>query len=73
MSFFCVKNIYKIYFYISHQSAQCFKFLIVLTTWKDPKIKIGSLKFGTFQGYCHMAELLVKTAYTIFYVKVVLK
>ena len=29
-----------------------------------PKQKL--IKFGTFQGYDHMAELLVKTRYAVF-------
>ena len=28
--------------------------------------KTGCVKFGTFQSYHHMAELLVKIAYTLF-------
>ena len=28
--------------------------------------KTGWLKFGTFQGYHQMVELLVKTAYAVF-------
>ena len=32
----------------------------------DGSQNTGWLKFGTFQGYLHMAELLVKIGYAVF-------
>ena len=50
---------------------KCFTLLIVATTWLDSQ-NTGWSTFGTFQGYCHMAELLVKIAHVVFELKVVL-
>ena len=40
---------------------KCFKFLIVLTTWMDPKTQVDYN-----QGYRHMTKLLVKITYAFF-------